>query len=98
VLDHVLRARDHLTMMRELLTALMESHLSRLSMRLEESMKLLTIIGTIMLPLSFLTGIWGMNFRNMPELDWRFGYPGALIAMGVVAVLLYRRFRRAGWI
>lgn len=96
VLDHVLRARDHLTMMRELLTALMESHLSRLSMRLEESMKLLTIIGTIMLPLSFLTGIWGMNFRHMPGLDWPYSFPvlsGFMLALVAFMLALFRRMR-----
>lgn len=96
VLDHVLRARDHLTMMRELLTALMESHLSRLSMRLEESMKLLTIIGTIMLPLSFLTGIWGMNFKHMPGLDWPHSFPvlsGFMIALVAVMLAVFRRMR-----
>ena len=96
VLDHVLRARDHLTMMRELLTALMESHLSRLSMRLEESMKLLTIIGTIMLPLSFLTGIWGMNFRHMPGLDWPYSFPvlsGFMLALVAFMLVVFRRMR-----
>jgi magnesium transporter len=45
-----------------------------------------------------LAGIWGMNFRHMPELDWRLGYPLAIAAMVAVAVALYRRFRKAGWI
>ena len=96
VLDHVLRARDHLTMMRELLTALMESHLSRLSRRLEESMKLLTIIGTIMLPLSFLTGIWGMNFKHLPGLDWPYSFPvlcGFMVALVAVMLAVFRRMR-----
>lgn len=94
VLDHVLRARDHITALRELITALMEAHLSRLSMHLEESMKLLSIIATLMLPLSFLTGIFGMNFEYLPGLHWRYGFAALVVFMVMLVGLMLWLFRR----
>ena len=74
-----------------------------MSAKLNEVMKVLTIIATIFMPLGFLAGLWGMNFDraspfNMPELNWRFGYPAALVVMLAVAGALVLYFRRKGWL
>ena len=96
---------DHLTMVlfqteaqREIATSIVERHLSMQSNRLNEVMKTLTMFSTVMLPLSLIAGIYGMNFENMPELKWRYGYPSALLAMAVVATGLLFYFRRKKWL
>jgi magnesium transporter len=61
-------------------------------------MKVLTVITTIFMPLSFIAGVYGMNFRHMPELEWAFGYPLALAVMTAIDTVLYFRFRKAGWL
>jgi magnesium transporter len=74
-----------------------------MSHRLNEVMKVLTIIATIFIPLTFVAGIYGMNFDrsspwNLPELGWRYGYPACLLAMAALGGALYLWFRRKGWI
>jgi magnesium transporter len=61
-------------------------------------MKVLTIIATIFMPLTFLAGVYGMNFKHMPELDWPWGYPLILAVMGFVAILMLSLFRRKKWL
>ena len=61
-------------------------------------MKVLTIIATIFMPLTFLAGVYGMNFKHMPELDWPWGYPIILILMASVAILMLTLFRRKKWL
>lgn len=96
---------DHLTMVlfqteaqREIAASVVERHLSMQSNRLNEVMKTLTMFSTVMLPLSLIAGIYGMNFENMPELKWRYGYPMALLAMVLVALGLMFYFRRKKWL
>ncbi len=96
---------DHLTMVlfqteaqREIAASIVERHLSMQSNRLNEVMKTLTMFSTVMLPLSLIAGIYGMNFENMPELKWRYGYPLALLAMAIVAMGLLYYFRRKKWL
>jgi magnesium transporter len=102
--DHVIQIVDILETYRERSSGLTDLYLSSLSNKLNEVMKVLTIIATIFIPLSFIAGIYGMNFNadtspfNMPELQWYFGYPFALAVMLVVAVSLVLYFRRKGWI
>ncbi len=102
--DHCIQLMDMLEMQREVTASLFDIHLSSLSNRLNEIMKVLTMIATIFIPLGFIAGIYGMNFDpeaspwNMPELDWYFGYPFALSVMAVTAVGLLLWFRRKGWI
>lgn len=102
--DHAFQLIDIIEIHREVMSALFELHLSSLSMRTNEIMKLLTIIATIFIPLGFIAGLYGMNFDrslspfNMPELGWRFGYPLALGLMAAVALGLLGYFWRKGWI
>jgi magnesium transporter len=78
-------------------TSLLEAHLSMQSNRLNEVMKRLTIMSTIMLPLSVIAGIYGMNFEHMPELKWVWGYPFALALMSIVALAILGWFRAKKW-
>jgi len=68
------------------------------SNRMNEVMKTLTLISTVMLPLTFIAGVYGMNFENMPELHWFWGYPFALILMATVGLGILFYFRHKGWI
>ena len=89
---------------REVSSGLLDLHLSSVSTRMNEIMKVLTIIATIFIPLGFIAGLYGMNFDtevspfNMPELEWRFGYPFALAVMLAVALGMLAYFWRKGWI
>ncbi len=82
----------------ELAVDLMNGHISLTSHRLNQIMKVLTIVTVIFLPLGILAGIYGMNFENMPELSWRYGYFVALGTMASVVVVLLTTFRRKGWL
>jgi magnesium transporter len=102
--DHVLTLVDGVEQLSEQATYLMEVHMALVNHRLNEVMKVLTIMSTIFMPLSFVAGVYGMNFDasvsslNMPELRWAFGYPFALGLMGFIAVGLLVFFRRKGWL
>ena len=101
--DHAIQLIDIVETYRELAMGLLDLYLSSVSTRMNEVMKVLTIISTIFIPLGFLAGIWGMNFApdspwNMPELQWRFGYPAALLIMAVIALGLLYLFRRKKWL
>ena len=79
---------------RETLSALMDLYIANNDLRMNLIMKQLTIVATIFIPLTFLVGVWGMNFKNMPELHWINGYWYAWLVMIVVGVGLYLWFRR----
>jgi magnesium transporter len=102
--DHTIQVIDMIETYRDLSSGLQEVYLSSISNRMNEIMKVLTIISTIFIPLSFIAGVYGMNFNpqssplNMPELNWFWGYPAALGIMGVTAALLLLFFRRKGWL
>jgi magnesium transporter len=98
VYDHVLRATDFLDNLRDILSSTLEAHLAVISNRLNEVMKRLTSWGAIILVPTLIAGIYGMNFRHMPELIWRLGYPMALGLMVLSAALLYRAFKRRRWL
>ncbi|HEX2253398.1 MAG TPA: magnesium/cobalt transporter CorA [Thermoanaerobaculia bacterium] len=95
--DHAVRALEILETYRELAGSMLDVYLSSLSHRMNEVMKVLTIIATIFIPLTFIAGVYGMNFARMPELHWRWGYPASLGMMAVVAAALVYYFRRKGW-
>jgi magnesium transporter len=95
--DHTLQVIDIVENFREVQTSLMDVYLSSMSQRTNEVMKVLTIIATVFIPLTFLAGVYGMNFEGMPELHWRWGYLALWIVMlAVTGVQLYF-MRRKGW-
>jgi magnesium transporter len=98
VYDHFLRINDIAEGYRDLVSSALDAYLSVQSNRMNEIMKTLTLMSTMMLPLTFIVGLYGMNFKHMPELDWVWGYPGALGLMVVVAGSILLWFRRRGWI
>ena len=101
--DHIKQIIDTIENYREFINGLLEVYLSNASQRMNEVVKLLTIISTIFIPLTFIVGIYGMNFRtdasrwNMPELDWAFGYPFVMALMVVIAVTLIIFFKKKRW-
>lgn len=101
--DHSFQLMDMLEVYREVAQGLVDLHLSALSNRMNEVMKVLTIIATIFIPMTFIAGLYGMNFDraspyNMPELGWRYGYFYALGLMAASAGIMLWIFRRYGWI
>jgi len=104
VYDHIIQVIDTLENFREMLTGMLEIYMSSMSQRMNEVMKVLTIIATIFIPLTFIAGIYGMNFNpesspwNMPELTWRWGYPLTIAVMGLVAAMMIIYFRRKKWL
>lgn len=104
VYDHFLRIQDITDGYRDLVTSALDAYLSVQSNRMNEIVKALTLMSTVMLPLSFIAGVYGMNFKherspyNMPELEWYFGYPFAVGLMAAVALLIIGWFRWKGWI
>lgn len=104
VYDHTVHLLDHIETSRELCSDLRDQYMTAVSNRLNEIMKVLTVISTIFLPLSFIASLYGMNFNterspwNMPELNWRYGYPYALGLMGVIATGMLGYFYGRGWL
>ena len=98
VYDHTIQIIDTVENLRDIVTGMLDIYLSTISNRMNEVMKVLTIIATIFIPLTFLAGIYGMNFQYMPELAWKFGYPMALGAMGLVGIIMLVFFRRKKWL
>jgi magnesium transporter len=96
--DHAIHILDLVESFREMAVSLMEVHLSSISNRLNEVMRVLTVISTIFIPLTFLVGVYGMNFRVMPELGWRWSYPILWVFMIGLALAMVVLFRRRGWI
>lgn len=98
VLDHIVQLLDLFESYREISSSLLELHLSTVNHRLNEVMKVLTIIATIFIPLTFVAGIYGMNFDNIPELHVWWGYPAVLSGMALIAVGMLVWFRRKRWL
>ena len=96
--DHVVQLTDMLQASRDVTAGLVELLLASQSHRTNEVMRVLTLISTIFIPLTFVVGVYGMNFDHMPELHWRWGYPVVLLAMGAIAVGLLAWFRAIGWL
>ena len=102
--DHVIQAMDLVETYREIGSSLSDMYLSSLSNRMNQVMKVLTIIATIFIPLSFITGLYGMNFNstkspwNMPELDWYWGYPFVLLVMAGVTLTMLLYFFKKKWL
>ncbi|MFH1359712.1 MAG: magnesium/cobalt transporter CorA [Candidatus Omnitrophota bacterium] len=98
VYDHTIQIIDTVESFRDMLSGMLDIYLSSISNRMNEVMKVLTIIATIFIPLTFIAGVYGMNFKYMPELEWRWGYFGALGLMALVGILMLNFFRRKKWL
>ncbi|EKQ67602.1 magnesium Mg(2+) and cobalt Co(2+) transport protein CorA [Leptolyngbyaceae cyanobacterium JSC-12] len=101
--DHAIQVLDMVETYREVASSLMDVYLSSVGNRMNEIMKFLTVISSIFIPLTFIAGVYGMNFNtekspfNMPELNWYLGYPACMAIMFTIAVSLVLFFKRKGW-
>lgn len=98
VYDHVLRVTDYIDNLRDILSTSFDAYLAVVSNRLNEVTKQISAYGAIILVPTVIAGIYGMNFRHMPELGWVGGYPFALALMAASALALWRFFKRRGWL
>ncbi len=96
--DHLIRARDQLDIMHDLLASSLQANLTQVSIRQNEDMRRISAWVAIIAVPTALAGIYGMNFEHMPELTWTYGYPAVLLVMLTVCSSLYWYFRRAGWL
>lgn len=96
--DHTIQVIDAIETFRDMLSGMLDIYMSSVSNRMNEVMKVLTIIATIFLPLTLVAGIYGMNFRIMPELQWDWGYPFSLLIMFAIAMVMLVYFRRKKWL
>ncbi len=95
--DHVVQAMDTTETIRDILSSMLDIYLSSTSNRMNEIMKVLTIISTVFMPLSFIVGIYGMNIKNMPELGWPYMYPVLWLVMIVIGASMLYYFRKKKW-
>ncbi|HIJ36061.1 MAG TPA: magnesium/cobalt transporter CorA [Deltaproteobacteria bacterium] len=98
VYDHTIQVIDTIESYRDTVSGTLDIYLSSLSNKMNEVMKVLTIIATIFIPLTFLAGVYGMNFKYMPELEWRWGYFALWAAFLVLGILMLIGFRRKKWL
>ena len=95
--DHTVHVIDSVETMRDIITGTLDIYLSSVSNRLNEVMKVLTVMSSIFIPLTFIVGVYGMNFHYMPELEWHWGYPAVWVAMLVISATLLSIFKRKRW-
>jgi magnesium transporter len=98
VYDHTIQVIDSVETFRDMLSGMHDTYLSSISNRMNEIMKVLTIIATIFIPLTFIAGIYGMNFQSMPELGWRWGYPVVWVVILLVTVVMVIFFKKKKWL
>jgi magnesium transporter len=98
VYDHTIQIIDTVESYRDMLSGMLDIYLSSISNRMNEVMKVLTIFASIFIPLTFVAGIYGMNFTYIPELGWHWGYFGVLLLMAVIAAVLIVYFKRKRWL
>lgn len=98
VYDHAVHVIDSIDTIRELLVGMLDLYLSSVSKRMNEIMKVLTIFASLFMPLTFIVGVYGMNFDVMPELHWRWSYPVVMLVMLVIVIGLLAAFRKQRWI
>ncbi|MBP0724716.1 magnesium/cobalt transporter CorA [Bacillus sp. RG28] len=97
IYDHLMKLSDMIEANRDLAADIRESYFSLSTEHMNNIMKTLTIISSFFLPLTFIVGLYGMNFHYMPELSWKYGYAFILLVMGLVTVSMYIFFKRKGW-
>ncbi len=98
VYDHAIQVIETIESYRDLLSSLIDLYLSNVSNRMNEVMKVLTLIATIFIPLTFIAGVYGMNFKHMPELDWPWAYGAVWCLMAAIAIGLLIFFRKKNWL
>jgi magnesium transporter len=97
IYEHTIQVIDHMESLRDLLSSALDIYMSAVSNRLNDIMRVLTIIATVFIPLTFIAGVYGMNFRHMPELGWRYGYAAVWLVMLAAAGGMLAYFRRQRW-
>ncbi len=98
IYDHTIQVIDTIETYRDMLSGMLDIYLSSINNKMNEVMKVLTIIATIFIPLTFLAGVYGMNFEYMPELSWKWGYPVLWCIMLVMAIFMFFYFRKKKWL
>jgi len=98
VYDHAIQVIDTIETLRDMLSEMLDIYLSSISNRINDVMKVLTIITTLFIPLTFIAGVYGMNFKYMPELNWRYSYPVVLFTMLLLGILMLVFFRKKKWL
>jgi magnesium transporter len=98
VLDHAIRVRDQVASLDELLTSILQASLARTSLADNEDTRKISAWAAMIAVPTLITGVYGMNFTYMPELNWRYGYPLVLVLIALVCWMLYRGFKRSGWL
>ncbi len=98
VYDHTIQVIDTIETYRDMVSGMLDIYLSSVSNRMNEVMKVLTIFASIFIPLTFVAGLYGMNFKYMPELDWEFGYPMVWLVIILMSSTMLIYFRRKGWL
>ena len=96
--NHTIQVIDTLETFRDMVSGMIDIYLSGLSYKMNEIMKVLTLIATIFIPLTFVVGLYGMNFKNMPEIEWDYGYYMVLVIMGVMVAGMLIYYRKKKWI
>jgi magnesium transporter len=97
IYDHLTQVMDTIEMFRDMMSAMLEVYVSNISNKLNEVMKILTIISTIFIPLTFVTSLYGMNFRYMPEIGWKYGYAMTWLIIAAIIIIMLSYFRRKKW-
>ncbi len=98
VYDHTIQVIETVEIFRDMLSSMVDIYLSSINNRLNAVMKVLTIIATIFMPLTFIAGVYGMNFKHMPELEWKYGYPLILIGMATIGIGMLIAFKKKKWL
>ncbi len=98
VADHTLRVYEQIESVDSLLSSAHDAHLAQISVQQNDDMRKISAWVAIAAVPTLLAGIYGMNFKHMPELGWTYGYPGLLLAMGGICAMLYRLFKKSGWL
>ncbi|MGW8209415.1 MAG: CorA family divalent cation transporter, partial [Syntrophobacteria bacterium] len=98
VYDHVIQAIDTIETFRDMLSAMLDIYLSSVGNRMNQVMKVLTIIATIFIPMTFLAGIYGMNFKYMPELEWKYAYLVFWLVVVTVFIIMISLFKKKKWL
>ncbi len=95
--DHLIKLSDMVASNREMTSDMRDNYLSINSTRMNKNMMVLTVITSIFIPLTFIVGVYGMNFQNMPELSSKYGYFVVLLIMAIIAIEMFLWFKRKGW-